>query len=326
VLLLHADEVFHNVAKQLDVEDGPGIDVDLSGSEDNTEGTAFFNRIRMVADGPEPLATLAHETTHVFADRLAGGDRNRELDKMAAFNEGLAHWVQQKLSSGSGISEVDRLQAAIVSRRHMISPRQLTDMTALAREVDLNLQYPLGGVLVDVLVNRYGVDAPKKILLTIGRADFPRDLQGVELWQAAFQLAGFDLALVFDDYSRRLKGWEVGNSGLIDELPRPRGSLVRNGDLVGVVLRVDTSLSEGSSLVVRFRPRDDSPLREYATRYPSSDIAWRSVNSIANEKVCFQPGLQSHGIVIYEAWTCLPLDSAAEYKRQEQSGSKQPAK
>jgi ABC-type transport system involved in multi-copper enzyme maturation permease subunit len=322
VLLQHADEIFANVAKQLDIGGGPAIDVDLSGSEDNTEGTAFFDRIRMFANGTDPLAVLAHETTHVFADRLAGGDRERELGKMEAFNEGLAHWVEKKLSTGSGVSDVDKLQAAIVSRRHMVSARQLTDMDAVAREVDLNLQYPLGAALIDVLVKRNGADAPKRILLTIGRPDFPRDLKGVELWQAAFQISGIDLAVVFEDYTRRLKGWEDENSALIDDLPRPRGSLVRTPDFVGVSLRTDGPLDEDSRLVVRFRPQDDSPLREYATLYPQKRIAWRSIKAIANQKVCFQPGLRTHGIVVYEAWTCLSLDSAAEYKRPEQAGSK----
>ena len=151
--------------------------------------------------------------------------------------------------------------------------------------------------------------------MTIGRIDFPRDLKGVELWQAAFQLSGIDLAVVFDDYTRRAKGWEDENSALIDGLPRPRGSLVRKSELVGVSLRTDTPLPEDSSWVVRFRPRDDSPLREYATVYPYRSIAWRSLKTIANEKVCFQAGLRSHGIVIYESWTCLSLDSAAAYKR-----------
>jgi hypothetical protein len=112
---------------------------------------------------------------------------------------------------------------------------------------------------------------------------------------------------------------------LIDDLPRPRGSLVRKSESVGVSLRADTPLPEDSSWVVRFRPRDDSPLREYATVYPYSSIAWRSLKTVANEKVCFQAGLRSHGIVIYESWTCLSLDSAAEYKRPVRSVSK-PAK
>jgi len=42
LLLLHADEVFSHVAAQLNIDGGPAIDVDLSGSEANTEGTAFF--------------------------------------------------------------------------------------------------------------------------------------------------------------------------------------------------------------------------------------------------------------------------------------------
>ena len=312
LLLLHADEVFSNVAGQLNIDGGAAIDVDLSGSEANTEGTAFFDRIRMFPGGEAPLSVLAHETTHVFASRLAGGKNERELSKMQAFNEGLAHWVEQTLTSETGVSEFDRLQAAIVSQRHMASARQLTDMDALARDVDQNLVYPLGAVVVDALIRRYGANAPKTLLLTLGRPDFPRDLEGYTLWQAAFQLSGFDLTLVFDDYARLLKEWELKSTALIADLPRPRGSLVRSDDYVGVAVRLDAALPAGWRAVVRFRPRSDSPLRDYVTRSTKDDVAWQSINSIANEKVCFQPGISAKGIVIYEIWTCLPLDSAAE--------------
>jgi hypothetical protein len=312
LLLLHADEVFSNVAGWLNIDGGPGIDVDLSGSEANTEGTAFFDRIRMFPGGEAPLSVLAHETTHVFAARLAGGKNERELTKMQAFNEGLAHWVEQTLAAKTGVSELDRLQAAIVSHRHIASARQLTDMDALARDVDRNLVYPLGAVVVDALIRRYGADAPKTLLLTLGRPDFPRDLEGYTLWQAAFQLSGFDLTLVFDDYARLLKEWELKSTALIADLPRPRGSLVRSDDFVGVAVRLDAALPAGWRAVVRFRPRGDSPLRDYATRYTKDDIAWQSISSIANEQVCFQPGVGTKGIVIYEIWSCLPLGSAAK--------------
>jgi hypothetical protein len=312
LLLLHADEVFSKVAGQLNIDGGPAIDVDLSGSESNSEGTAFFDRIRMFPGGEAPLSVLAHETTHVFASRLAGGKNERELTKMQALNEGLAHWVEQTLAAKTGVSELDRLQAAIVSHRHMASARQLTDMDALARDADRNLVYPLGAVVVDALIRRYGFDAPKTLLLTLGRPDFPRDLEGYTLWQAAFQLSGFDLTLVFDDYARLLKEWELKCTALIADLPRPRGSLVRSDDFVGVAVRLDAALPAGWRAVVRFRPRGDSPLRDYVTRSTKDDIAWQSINSIANEKVCFQPGIGSKGIVIYEIWSCLPLDSAAK--------------
>jgi hypothetical protein len=311
-LLLHADHVFEDVARQLNIDGGTPIDVDLSGSEANTEGTAFFDRIRMYPGGEMPLSVLAHETTHVFAGRLAGGRNERELGKMLAFNEGLAHWVEQALSSKSGVSEFDRLQAAIVSARHMVSARQLTDMESLERDVDRNLMYPLGAVIVEALIQRYGADAPKTLLLTIGRPDFPRDLEGYALWQAAFQMSGFDLALVFDDYARLVKIWELKFSTSIVDLPRPRGSLVRDDDDVGVAVKIDGALPAGWRLVVRFRPRDDSPLREYSTRSVQGSVAWQSINKIANQEVCFQPGIGTKNIVIYEIWSCLPLDSAAE--------------
>jgi len=186
-------------------------------------------------------------------------------------------------------------------------------MDALARDADRNLVYPLGAVVVDALIRRYGADAPKTLLITLGRPDFPRDLEGYTLWQAAFQLSGFDLTLVFDDYARLLKEWELKSTALIAELPRPRGSLVRSDDYVGVAVRLDAALPAGSRAVVRFRPRSDSPLRDYVTRSTvKNDIAWQSINSIANERVCFQPGISTKGIVIYEIWSCLPLDSAAE--------------
>jgi hypothetical protein len=312
LLLLHADEVFNDVARQLNIDGGPPIDVDLSGSEANTEGTAFFDRIRMFPAGDAPLSVLAHETTHVFANRLAGGKNERELSKMQAFNEGLAHWVEQTLASKSGVSEADRFEAAIVSSRHLASARQLTDVDALARDVDRNLVYPLGATVVDALVRRYGADAPKRVLLTIGRPDFPRDLQGYPLWQTAFQLSGFDLSLVFDDYARLMKGWELEAAGSIADLPRPRGSLVRSDDRVGVAVRLDAALPEGWRAVVRFRPREDSQLRDYVTRPVTGGVAWQPISAIANERVCFQPGVGTKAIVIYEVWNCLPLDSATE--------------
>jgi hypothetical protein len=316
-LFKDADRTFTRVAALLDTSDGAMIDVDLSGSMDNTSGTASFDRIRMFPVGERPLTTLAHETTHVLARRLAGGANERELSKMSVFNEGLASWAAAD-DPGQRFKSEDRLEAAIVSKRHLVTPQQLTDIESLAREADRNLQYPLGAVLIDVFVARYGGDAPKKLLLTLGRPDFPRDLAGLELWQAAFQLAGFDLALVFDDYARRLKEWEIEYATTIATLPRPRGSLLVDDaeDSVGVELRIDASLPKSWQAFVRFRPKSDSPLREYATRLVRNNVAWYSLDNISSEQVCFQPGIGTTNVVIYEAWSCLPLSSAEHYKSE----------
>src|SRR5258708_26567897 len=138
----------------------------------------------MFPGGEAPLSVLAHETTLFFASRLAGGKNERELTKMQAFNEGLAHWVEHTLAAKTGVSDLDRLQAAIVSHRHMATARQLTDVDALARALDRNLVYPLGAAVVDALIRRYRAAAPTTLFLTLSRPDFPHALQDYTLCNA----------------------------------------------------------------------------------------------------------------------------------------------
>lgn len=313
-IMRDADRIHAEVAAILGVEAGARIDVDLSGSANNTDGMAFHDRFQMRL-GPNASATLAHETVHVLARRLAGGERERELSKMSALNEGVAEWIEKRVSVGSGLTDLHRLQAAIVSRRHLLRPEQLTDIEALARIADRNLQYPLGAVLVDSIVARYGQESLHRLLSVLGDPDFPRDLHGAELWFAAFQMAGFDLALVFDDYARRLKAWESQFAEQIDALPRPRGSLVRGNGLVGVELRFDADLPSGWTAVVRFRPEQDSPLDRYSTHGVDGYlVAWTRAGSAVGGQLCFQPGVRAFGITIFEAWGCLLLDSAADWR------------
>jgi len=322
-LLSGADAAYEHVQKLLEVQASPPIDVDLWGSEANSEGTAFFSRIRMNLTGADPIRTLAHETTHVFAKQLAGGEHERELSKMPVLDEGLATWVEDQVgpddAASEATSEARRLQAAVVSKRRLVTAPMLTDFGGLARSQDQNLKYPLGAVLIDVLVARYGPDAPHKLLTTLGQPDFPRDLEGLELWQTAFQLAGFDLGLIFDDYAQRLEEWEHERARTIAELPRLWGALVRSDSdsAVGVEVRMDKPVPRGWRCVVRFRPREDSPTRDYVTRGLNDGIAWIPDERFDSNVVCFQPGLHDGEVTLYEAWTCLPKDSAGEVSEEE---------
>jgi hypothetical protein len=321
LVLGEADRVHDEVAALLGVEPGASIDVDLSGSIQNTEGTAFHDRIRMHL-GQRPLETLAHETAHVLALRLAGGEFARELPKMNVLNEGLASWIANRISIHTGLTDTQRFEAAIVSQRHLVKAEQLTDIQALAKQVDLSLKYPLGAALIESMVARYGPDAPRKVLVAIGDPDFPRGLQGTELWFAAFQAAGMDLPLVFDDYTRRLKSWEEEFSARIAALPRPRVSLFHKKGFVGLELRMSSSLPEGWVGVLRWRPTEDSPLEQYTTISITggSVVAWISESAAVGGRVCFQPGVGSRDVGILEAWVCLPVDTAAEWKEPEASG------
>jgi hypothetical protein len=310
-----ADKVFADVAAMLGTDGGAPIDVDLSGTIENHAGTAYLDRIRMHALGAGSLGVLAHETVHVFAARLAGGESGIQLDGMMVFNEGLAQWVENRLTDEVA-SEEQELAAAVVSKRRLLAPRLLADHAAFAAAVDDGLKYPLGAIIIDKLVQRHGAKAPKAVLETLARADFPRDLEGYVLWQAAFQLSGFDLDLVFDDYARHLKRLELKFADQIALLPRPRGSLVKTGAAYDVALRLDLPLPDGAFPIVRLRPGMNSGTEQYRTSYSKSTVAGKMLarvpaSIITRDQVCFQPGLIHGGITIYEPWTCLPVGSAS---------------
>lgn len=306
-----ADRVFAEVAAVLGTDAGAAIDVDLSGSTANHEGTAYLDRIRMSVHGTASRGVLAHETTHILARRLAGGESAEQLDGMLVFNEGLARWMENKLTTGKA-SEEQELAAAIVSQRRLVTPRQLTDYDTFAAAVDDNLKYPLGAALVEQFVHRYGPQAPKTLLQTLARTDFPRDLEGYELWQSAFQLSGFDLDLVLDDYARHLKRLEHKYARQIAALPRPRGSLVKTGAAVEVALRLDLPLPDDAYPLVRLRPGMGSGTEQYRTSYSKMDTMRARVPAamITRDEVCFQAGVAYDAIIVYEPWACLPVGSA----------------
>lgn len=307
-LMREADRIHAQVAALLGAEDGARIDVDLTGSQQNTEGTAFHDRIRMHL-GRDPLKVLAHETAHVLAHRLAGGERDREFPKMSALNEGLATWVHNQVAANVAVTDTQRFQAALVSRRHVARPEQLTDMDAFARNSDISLRYPLGAVLVDSLVARHGPDAPKKLLLALANPDFPRSLAGAELWHAAFQAAGFDLAATFNDMSRRMQDWEAEFADRIAALPRPRLSLDYKPGQLGVSLRWNGQMPEGWGAVARIRPREDSPLDQYMTLgLGGGAVAWISRSRAVAGQLCFQPGVSAGEVSIFETWSCVPVE------------------
>lgn len=315
-LIGRADQTFNQVAALLHMDGGGPIDVDLSGAIENHAGTAHFDRIRMQVEGAGATATLAHETAHVFAIRLAGGEQAGALYGMMVFNEGLAEWIEQKVANPAGVNERHELVAAIVSARRLVTPRQLTDQGAFSNAVDQNLKYPLGAMFVERFVKRYGPQAPKTLLLALASEEFPRDLTGYELWQTAFQLANFDLDLVLDDYARHLKQLEPKFARQIAQLPRPRGSLVKQGDSFGVMLRIDVPLPYATLSLVRFRPGNSDNAAHYRTSYgmpsPSGNlVAQVPAHMLARGEICFQPGVMYEGVNIYEPWVCLPISSAS---------------
>lgn len=316
--LKEADAAFDTAAKALSVEitKAPLIDVDLAGSIRHTAGLASHNRIRVTLE-PGWHNTLVHETVHVIESWLAGGERGRGLDKMSLFNEGLAHWAEPSYREDADLRRQGKLAVATMFRRHLLNQEELLDDSSLQRNIDWRLQYPLGAGLIEALVKRYGLDAPRRVLATLAQPDFPPALEGYELYRSAFQRAGFDLNLVLNDYALQLGRWSQAFAPIIDSMPRPRGMLVREGGRVGIAVQLDTPLAQGQRLVVQFRPRADSRIDDVVAvdrleRQGKRPVAWLPLNQVAGNQVCYQAGVRTRLYDMVEPWSCLPLRAAAD--------------
>lgn len=314
--LQEADSAFETARKNLSltIAGTDRIDVDLGGSIEHTSGLASGNRIRVDMQ-PGWQNVLVHETVHVFASWLVGPLQAQELGRLALFNEGLARWAEPERRASAGRRELDRMAAAVVFRRGLLRQEDLLDPGTLERNLDWHLKYPLGARLIEALVARYGEKAPAFVLLAINRNDFPPNLSGYRLYRTAFQMAGYDLDLVLNDFALALREAGRDAAAFLDTLPRPRGVLVRDGDRVGVLLRLDDPPARKARLVLRLRARPDSPLDEDVVvrrldRTDRGPVAWVPQEKITRGQICFQGGVNAGFAVVYEPWSCLPLRAA----------------
>ena len=305
-----ADEAFEQVARLLPAgADGP-VDVDLSGSSENTAGTAFWGRLRMDPDSAHPTAVLAHETAHVLAFRLVKERGAAVLHRMPVLNEGLAQWICYRAAGGDQLRRRDRLVAAALFKRHEVAFEELVDYEELERKRDQGLKYPLGAALVGALADRYGDQAAQKLLSTLARDEFPSDQRGLALWQAAFQLAGFDLSVVVDTFFKQLEAWAKELQPELDALPRPRGIVEAGKTKLQIRLRTDRELPSGARLAVRLRPTEQSELSEYRTHDARDGVVVVDRGDIAHNRVCFQAGLAIDDAMLFESWQCQPVEWA----------------
>jgi hypothetical protein len=315
-LTTEADAIFERVHVLLGLPPGDVIDVDASGSSPNTHGTAFLGRLRMELDS-EVLAVLAHETAHVAAQRVAGAERDWLWQAASVLSEGLASWVETRFRER--VERADErmlLLAAMHSRRELIV-EELADPASLESLRDVSIKYAAGEVLIAVLVRLYGDDALARLLQAFADPRLPSDLRGLPLWQSTFQLAGFDLAAVVDEFYRGVDDYATQHADRIAALPRPRVVLVRLDRAVGAMPVLDSPAANDAaeySLVMRFRPAPDSSLSEYR-QFPAApnQPVWPRSRNMSGGLVCVQAGVQVGAEVLYESWTCLPTNEAVDF-------------
>jgi hypothetical protein len=310
-----ADAVFERVHALLGLPPGDVIEVDASGSAPNTHGTAFLGRLRMQL-GDEAPAVLAHETTHVVAQRAAGAERDWLWSAAGTLNEGLASWVETKFRArATRGDERMLLLAAMHSRRELVID-ELVDPFLLQSVRDVTVEYAAGEALFEALVRLHGEGAVARLLQAFADPRLPSDLRGLQLWQSTFQLAGFDLGGVVDEFFRGVEQYSAQHADEIAALPRPRVVLVRSRGSVGALLVVDSSANDAAQrkLVIRFRPAPDSPLADLQQfSVEPNEPAWPRGRTMMGGRICVQGGVEIGAETLYEPWTCLPASDAVDY-------------
>jgi hypothetical protein len=310
-----ADAVFERVHELLGLPPGDVIDVDASGSAPNTHGTAFLGRLRMRL-GAEAPAVLAHETAHVAAQRAAGAERDWLWQAAGTLNEGLASWVETKFRERATRGEERMLLLAAMHSRRELIVDELVDPFLLQRVRDVTVEYAAGEALIDALVRLHGEGAVARLLQAFEDPRLPSDLRGLPLWQSTFQLAGFDLAAVVDEFYRGVEEYASLHAEEIAALPRPRVVLVRSRGSFGAMLVLDSARNDAAAheLVIRFRPAPDSSLSDLQQfSVEPNEPAWPRGRTMLGGRICVQGGVEIGAETLYEPWTCLPTSEAVDY-------------
>lgn len=303
-----ADGIADEVSRRVGIARTEVIEVDTTGSMDNTHGTAFAGLVRLNLHGEEE-ETLAHETAHVLCDDRTKASAHGGWERASVFNEGLATWASRDSAEPSAVPPA----VIALAQRGPFDPLQVFDAAALDRDHDVGLKYAVGVVFVEALVEVAGDGAIARLVDGFACAEAAAGAPTFGWYTAAFAEAGLDLGAVLAGMVARVEAAAAADA-YVASLPRPEAVLVRGPGTVGVRVRD----LDPRAVVVRFRPSPDAALSSFVTLQPDeAGVAWRGLDRVADGQVCFQAGVRiDGGAVLFEPWACLPVEAAASAEEE----------
>lgn len=310
-LVANADEVHEKVQHFFAAEAGEPIVVDATSMLPRHAGLAYWDKIRLNLAVSRELSELesilGHETAHVFLERLSDTRLTQQFNSTRFFHEGVASYVEYALfDSGRDVAELRRV-AAVMRDRGAVDMKELVDNSQLIARHDSNLVYPLGEVFVAELIARHGEAAVGKIARAMAREGAPEKLSGRDLWRDLFQACGYDFEGLVDAYYARLDAEVERYRQFVDGVPRIRGAVESDGELITVEIHWDAV--DDWQPTCRFRHQEDDAERFYLEGLETEEgtfVAWR--DHFPSSTVWYQVGLR-HGdsTVIYERWGSVKL-------------------
>src|SRR5262249_24635166 len=292
---------------------GDRVSADLTGSTTHTSGTAFWNTVRMDLSRDksvnELVATLGHETTHVFVQRLSRANETKVGLRLWPLNEGLASYVEHRFFlPESALVPQGRIVAALWKRRELKAD-ELVFPQLLLRDRGREMVYPIGRLFVEALIKRYGEDAPARIFSEAGKRDLPQHLEHDQLWNELFRANGYDLSLVFDDFYAAADKLARKHRAWVERLPRPRGAATVMEKSIALKSSLDGPLPEGWTVVCRYRAAEDTTFDRYQRAFGREGTFRWLRSEVSGQRVWFQLGLtDGSGPVLFEPWASVPLE------------------
>ena len=252
------------------------IEADLTGSSPGHAGVAHWKKVNLeIRDFTEWgddassqqqrfQSILGHETAHVYIDHESQNRIGDDFNSTRFFHEGLASYLEYHLFLKTRLLELRRV-AATMRARQEVKFEELLDNRVLSRKRDTDLVYPLGEVFVSALIERYGPEAPGKVVRAFARAAAPKGLKGYPLWQDVLQSCGYDLGAVEDTFYADLDRSAASQRPFIKKIPRLSGSV--HSTMLEITVKVAGAHAEARELRCRFRPGAETPSTHY--EYPN---------------------------------------------------------
>ena len=311
-LIARADAVHDRVQQFLGTAPAGNIAVDLTSALPRHAGLAYWKRIRMKLVPGMDLETLeailAHETAHIYIDKLSDSRLHAQFDSTRFFHEGLATYIEHHLFLGAEKLQSLRRVAAVMRAREQVEFEELLDDQLFSGKWDRDLVYPLGEVFVYALVERYGEESPARVTQAFGRKGAPEGLKGVILWQDVLQACGYNLSEVVDGFYAELDKAVDEHRWFIERIPRLRGAVEYARQQVGI--RPSPSTTAAGEIVCRFRARAAEADRFYEWSYPDeSGIFWAPASGYSGRSFWYQLGLSTPDAahILFEEWEEVPL-------------------
>jgi hypothetical protein len=253
------------------------LDVELLGAPANHLGVFTGGKIRLTTSPDEP--TLAHELAHAHAFALTGPGGAPHQHATHFFDEGLADWVQARVS---GEDPVPRI-AGLIYETGQARFEDLVDHPRHLARHDIRQSYVLGQVFVEALVQVGGPEAPACVLRELGRLG-SRPMAGLAVWYGLAERCDLDLDAVQDRWRAEL---EAARARFDGPVPRLRVAVVAAHDSPDgrARLEVRDERDLGWELLCGFRSGPDDAVHRWvyipawqgACRVPTESLSGHTV-------------------------------------------------